>query len=210
MSHTDVTNGNIWSVSPVHRFVYSRTDLVRLCPFYLDLCVPNRPRNWKYRGKRAGKLLKAKEANGTMSIPSIVRPRTFVNSRSSKNNRRLVNLANLIPVESDTTANKHREKDFNVKSSYFGLLNCRSVCNKAIIPKDYVVERNFDIFAITETWLRPGDIDGITIGDLVPNGYCFYHAPREGRGGGVGVMLKRTLMVVSTEYFTNFRSFEAI
>ena len=84
------------------------------------------------------------------------------------------------------------------------------MCNKAIILKDYIVERNFDIFAITETWLRPGDIDGITIGDLIPNGYCFYHALREGRGGGVGVMLKRTLMVVSTEYFTNFRSFEAI
>ena len=210
LSHTDVTHGNFWSASPFRRFVYSRTDLVRLCPFYLDLCVLNRPRNWKYRGKRAGKLSKAKEANGTMSIPSIVRSRTFVNGRSSKNNRRSANLANLIPVESDTTANKHREKDFNVKSSYFGLLICRSVCNKAIILKDYIVERNFDIFAITETWLRPGDIDGITIGDLVPNGYCFYHAPREGRGGGVGVMLKRTLMVVSTEYFTNFRSVEAI
>ena len=210
LSQTDVTHGNIWSASPVRRFVYSRTDLVRLCPFYLDLYVLNRPRNWKYRGRRAGKLSKAKEANGTMSILSIVRSRTFVNGRSSKNNRRSANLANLIPVESDTTANKHREKDFNVKSSYFGLLNCRSVCNKAIILKDYIGERNFDIFAITETWLRPGDIDGITIGDLVPNGYCFYHAPREGRGGGVGVMLKRTLMVVSTEYFTNFRSLEAI
>ena len=40
--------------------------------------------------------------------------------------------------------------------------------------------------------------------------YCFYHAPREGRGGGVGVMLRRALMVVSTEYFTKYRSFEAI
>ena len=29
-------------------------------------------------------------------------------------------------------------------------------------------------------------------------------------GGGVGVMLRRALMVVSTEYFTKYRSFEAI
>ena len=29
-------------------------------------------------------------------------------------------------------------------------------------------------------------------------------------GGGVGVMLRRALMVVSIEYFTNYRSFEAI
>ena len=31
-----------------------------------------------------------------------------------------------------------------------------------------------------------------------------------GGGGGVGVMLRRALMVVSAEYFTNYRSFEAI
>ena len=84
--------------------------------------VRNRPRDWKYRGKRAGKLSKVKEANGTMSIPSVVRPRTFVNSDSLNNNRRLVILTDLIPVESDASAYKHRERDFNVKSSYFAVL----------------------------------------------------------------------------------------
>ena len=65
--------------------------------------------------------------------------------------------------------------------------------------KDYIVERNFNLFAITETWLRPGETDRVAIGDLVPTGYRFYHAPRESRGGGVGVILKRSLMVVSTK-----------
>ena len=111
-------------------------DLVRLCSFYLDLCVRNRPRNWKYREKGADKLSKVKEANGTMNIPSIVRRRTFVNSRSLNKNKRSVNLPNLIPVESDASAYNHRERDFNVKSSYVGLFNWRSMCNKAIILKD--------------------------------------------------------------------------
>ena len=84
------------------------------------------------------------------------------------------------------------------------------MCNKSIILKDYIVERNFDLFAITETWLRPGDSDRAVIGDLVPSGYRFYHAPRESRGGGVGVILKRSLAVVTTENFTCYKSFEAI
>ena len=145
--------------------------------------------------------MKVKEANGTMNIPSIIRRRKFVNSRSLNDNRRSVNLANPIAVESDASACNHHERDFNVESYYFGLFNCRSVCNKAIILKDYIIERNFDILVITEIW-SPGDI-AITIGNLIPNGYCFCHAPKESRSGSVGVKLKRTLMVVSTEYFTD-------
>ena len=146
--------------------------------------------------------MKVKEANGTMNIPSIIRRRKFVNSRSLNDN-------NPIAVESDASACNHHERDFNVESYYFGLFNCRSVCNKAIILKDYIIERNFDILVITEIW-SPRDIDRITIGNLIPNGCCFCHAPRESRSGSVGVKLKRTLMVVSTEYFTNYRYREKI
>ena len=153
--------------------------------------------------------MKVKEANGTMNIPSIIRRRKFVNSRSLNDNRRSVNLANPIAVESDASACNHHERDFNVEGYYFGLFNCRSVCNKAIILKDYIIERNFDILVITEIW-PPGDTDRITIGNLIPNGYCFCHALRESRSGSVGVKLKRTLMVVSTEYFTNYRYREKI
>ena len=90
--------------------MYNRNDVVRLCPSYLDLCVRNRPRNWKYRGKRVDKLSKVKKANGARNIPSIVYRRTFVNSRSLNNKRRSISLANLIPVESDASAYNHRER----------------------------------------------------------------------------------------------------
>ena len=119
-----------------------------------------------------------KEARGALSISTIARPRTLKNTRSLNNpHRKSLNLANLIPVKSHAGVYKDRARGFDLKSSCFELLNCRSVCNKSIILEDYTVERNFDLFAITETWLRPGDTDRVAIGDLVPTG--FYHAPRK-------------------------------
>ena len=65
---------------------------------------------------------------------------------------------------------------------------------KSLTIKDFVFENDFDIFAITETWLSPGDSDGIVNGNLVPNGYSFKHTARERRGGGVGLLFKKSLM----------------
>ena len=87
--------------------------LIVLCIIVTMLCVcalPNRPRNWKYRGKRVDKLSKVKKANGAMKIQSIVCRRTFVNSGSLNNKRRSISLANLIPVESDVSAYNYRER----------------------------------------------------------------------------------------------------
>ena len=81
-----------------------------VCALPIWICVRNRPRNWKYRGKRVDKLSKVKKANGARNIPSIVYRRTFVNSRSLNNKRRSISLANLIPVESDASAYNHRER----------------------------------------------------------------------------------------------------
>ena len=60
------------------------------------------------------------------------------------------------------------------KFCLFGLLNCRSVRNKYLSIKDYVVDKDFDIFAITETWLNTGDYDNLVIGSLIPMAIAFY------------------------------------
>ena len=102
------------------------------------------------------------------------------------------------------------------KFCLFGLLNCRSVRNKYLSIKDYVVDKDFDIFAITETrtetWLNTGDYDNLVIGSLIPNGYRFLHSARDGRGGGVGLLFKSSLPVKQTSkvYLDTFISFEAI
>ena len=52
--------------------------------------------------------------------------------------------------------------------------------------KDSVVDFNVDILALTETWLRPHNMDDVEIGTLCPTGYTFLHVPRkQGRGDGV-------------------------
>ena len=98
------------------------------------------------------------------------------------------------------------------KFCLFGLLNCRSVRNKYLSIKDYVVDKDFDIFAITETWLNTGDYDNFIIGSLIPNGYRFLHSARDGRGGGVGLLFKSSLPVKQTSKvcLDTFVSFEAI
>ena len=65
-------------------------------------------------------------------------------------------------------------------------------------------------FAITETWLRSADSDEVVIVDLVPTGYVFHRIPREMRGVGVGIMLKRSLDAELHRTATSYTSFEAI
>ena len=66
--------------------------------------------------------------------------------------------------------------------------------------KDYIVDRDIDIFALTETWLEPGDSDRLLIEELIPPGYRFLHNPRSiGRDGGVGMLFKSSLKVKQEE-----------
>ena len=90
----------------------------------------------------------------------------------------------------------------------FSLLNARSVKNKRLLIKDWVVNNNIDILALTETWLQPDNKDDHIIGDLTPTGYSFYHFPRQTRGGGVGILIKDgfdiSTYAISTHQFQRF------
>ena len=62
------------------------------------------------------------------------------------------------------------------------------------------VDHDIDIFALTETWLEPGDSDRLLIEELIPSGYRFFHNPRSiGHGGGVGMLFKNSLRVKQEE-----------
>lgn len=72
--------------------------------------------------------------------------------------------------------------------------------NKILSVKDYTVDHDIDIFALTETWLEPADSDRLLIEELTPSGYRFLHNPRSiGRGGGVGMLFKNSLRVKQEE-----------
>ena len=90
----------------------------------------------------------------------------------------------------------------------FCLLNTRSINNKELVIKDYVVERDIDILAVTETWLR--DDDKFSVAEVCPMGYYFYHVSRKNsRGGGVGLLLKKRIQV-KRQTQEKFISFEYI
>ena len=61
--------------------------------------------------------------------------------------------------------------------------------------KDFVVDQDIDILALTETWLRPGNIDDVDIRALCPTGYRFLHVPRGHSQGGVvnGLLFRDSL-----------------
>ena len=164
-SSCDVARVGIRSVSSVHRFVYDRTDLLRLCPLHFDVCAWNRPRNWKYRaeraggvlprkyrGSRAGELIQEKRMHYSYNIQTLVSHpssrSSFAYSRSTSNCSNHSNLT-IIPC-------KPRESRYTpvVCPARFCLINARSVYNKTLLVKDLVIEHCIDLLAVTETWLQ--------------------------------------------------------
>lgn len=68
-------------------------------------------------------------------------------------------------------------------------LNIRSLFPKIGTLREYVLEQNFDVVAITETWLT-GDIPSDLV--CIP-GYKFLRKDRCTRGGGVGIYIKNEI-----------------
>ena len=70
------------------------------------------------------------------------------------------------------------------------VLNARSVCNKAALIQTFLIDHDIDVLVITETWLTEGD--DVTPRQLLPDpkGYSFISVPRNGRGGGLGIVAK--------------------
>ena len=66
----------------------------------------------------------------------------------------------------------------------FCLLNSRSIRKKVFLIRDYVVEHDIDLLAVTETWLDPGDKDIYHVREICPKGYGFHHIPRADSNGG--------------------------
>ena len=90
------------------------------------------------------------------------------------------------------------------------LIKARSVCNKTLIIKDFVVDYKVDLLGITETWLHMDGCDA-TIGELCPSGYRLLHTPRSiGRGGGVGILYKQGISTKVRLCEHSFMSFECI
>ena len=100
-----------------------------------------------------------------------------------------VNKNNLVMIKCD-----HVHVQLAKKSLQVCCLNPRSIKNKALSLNDYIVAQDYDVVALTETWLGTS-VDKKCIGELVPSGYTMKHAPRPGsrNGGGVALLYKSAI-----------------
>ena len=98
------------------------------------------------------------------------------------------------PIHS-ATSSKSNFPDGVKTQAKLCMLNAQSIRNKATEFVYLVVDNKYDIVAITEIWLKPGD--DVVIGDITSAGYSFDHVPRPGIkiGGGVGLLYKSNLSV---------------
>ena len=120
-----------------------------------------------------------------------------------------VNFKNLIEIKPSFSSNKNT--DIKV-----GVLNCQSVRNKPLLIHDYIVENDFDLFVVTESWLTL-DEDTHVIGDLTPDGYSFINVPRPVRSnqrsaGGVALLFKSNLNLkhVTKKQFATFEHLQCV
>ena len=92
-------------------------------------------------------------------------------------------------------------------------MNARSVRNKAEDIANFILDESIDILTITETWLKSGDYDKVTLGNLVPKGYKLMHTPRaKRRGGGVGIIIRKNIRstVQRARHYSAFEHMEAL
>lgn len=134
-------------------------------------------KKWTFRGCRAGRNIRRHIRTIVTSRDNNVVDSTCISG---------VNKRNLSRIKCD-----YVEHPSATRSLTICCLNPRSIKNKTLSLSDFIVTNDYDIVALTETWLGTS-VDKKCIGDLVPSGYKFRHIPRPtGKtGGGVALLYK--------------------
>ena len=112
--------------------------------------------------------------------------------------RQSADFRNLKPIK------LYNNKTWN--SINFAVLNARSVRNKTVYLRDFILDNKLDIFCITESWLCESDI---TIpSEIAPDGFSFANFPRkQGKGGGILIIYRSSLKIkCNYEPVTNFEA----
>ena len=68
-------------------------------------------------------------------------------------------------------------------------MNTKSIVNKLNHFHSLIYSKDYDIIAITETWLS----DNILDQEIIPTGYTIYRNDRSSRGGGVMLAVKHSI-----------------
>ena len=96
-----------------------------------------------------------------------------------------------VTVQGKYTPNRSKiskQPELNIK---VGLLNARSVCNKALSVRDLIATNEIDILTLTETF----NITDSVVSELLPEGYAIaFNLRDDGRkGGGVAIIYREEM-----------------
>ena len=87
----------------------------------------------------------------------------------------------LLLLASDINPNPGPPKCLNITYT-----NIRSINNKYLAIAKFISDNDTDLFAMSETWIRP-DITSTNLSEITPPCYSLYQQPRVARrGGGLG------------------------
>ena len=161
------------------------------------------------RGCRGGRNLKNYIVDNTVNNQNVIKLSSFGTSQPQpipvirnttaikySSNRNSVNHSNLTVIKTQNDTNTSR----------FVLLNARSIGNKVHLLQDYIAENNFDLCAITETWLK--EKDKIIAKDVCPPGYKIYNVDRENKKGGGVALIYKSCFKLKPVQCDSFNSFE--
>ena len=93
-------------------------------------------------------------------------------------------------------------------------INPWSICNKTAAIHDFIISKNLDVLAVTESWLKSdGDakLERIFEHELLPQSHHMIHVPRpsERKGGGIAILHRKSIKINITSLSGSpFKQFE--
>ena len=116
-----------------------------------------------------------------------------------------MNKNNFISIPRAPQLLNHQQRQQPLK---FVLLNARSIHKKTLLLRDYIVEHDIDLLAITDTRLTDDFLDEFYCRDICPKGYKIEQLPRNYADGGGVALVYRRYFKVKQDVQTIHRSFE--
>ena len=114
-------------------------------------------------------------------------------------------------VNQDSLQHNNRCQAANVSNgTKCSLVNSRSIREKTMDIREFILEHKLDFLFITETWLSGNSSDGVYISEVKPIGYTFSNFPRTVRRGGGLALLHKDGIRVSSSRPKDYDSFEWI
>ena len=135
---------------------------------------------FKYRGARGGRdqenivwdTIRGVNLDNLKSLPKIIPTVTSIKRINIQSQTERTSFVTSIKCESLTVVKGNTKIDICC-------INPRSVKNKTVSLCDFILPNNFDLIAITETWLS-SSINKACLSELLPNGYQIKHVPLPG------------------------------